>query len=651
MHDLHQLEDRLADFGAQVTYNITEAKLVIGKVATKRRTVVELRSRRLHTDDVTPETAEPPAKRQKTDVTDDTEVIEISDDSTTDDEGGEVKETAALSVDNLQGDTVKVIRMEWLDDSLKAGKLLPLRQYLVYEGKPIKEPLNSPNAPTSSQRIPSPLYHKSSSMTPASNPLNRGQSILERAKADVYPNTASSQTSLATTTINRGYRQFGDRTFASSDQSSQFSHHSTSKAALLQQTTSDYEGEPSSDIPPPPDWVTQGIKYACQRSTPANPPNTPFIAQLKSIRLARILTGDEVGVRAYSTAIAAIAAYPYRITHPKEILQLPGCDAKIANLWIEWKNNGETTVAAAADAEQDETLRILRTFYDIWGVGATTAREFHLDRGWRDLDDVIEHGWHSLTRVQQIGLKYYDEFKAGIPRLEVERIAAVIHTHANHLLRDHPGGPVELALVGGYRRGKPFPGDVDLILSHRALAATANLVDALVRSLERAGCITHTLLLSLHNTARGQSVLPYRAASTMIGPKSVGFDTLDKALVVWQDPDWPTRDADLAADPKAKNPNPHRRVDIIVSPWRSVGCAVAGWSGGTTFERDLRRYARNVKGWKFDSSGVRDRRTGEVVLLEGEEGVGEGEGWVEAEKRVFEGMGLVWREPVERCTE
>lgn len=81
-----------------------------------------------------------------------------------------------------------------------------------------------------------------------------------------------------------------------------------------------------------------------------------------------------------------------------------------------------------------------------------------------------------------------------------------------------------------------------------------------------------------------------------------------------------------------------------------------GWSGGTTFQRDLRRYAKNVKGWKFDSSGVRDRANGEVVDVEGFYGYdgalgkGRAETMEQAEKRVFEGLGLEYREPWERCT-
>ena len=132
----------------------------------------------------------------------------------------------------------------------------------------------------------------------------------------------------------------------------------------------------------------------------------------------------------------------------------------------------------------------------------------------------------------------------------------------------------------------------------------------------------------------------------------MAFDALDKALVVWQNPAWPTKDEDLEANPKAKTPAVHRRVDIIISPWKTVGCAVLGWSSGTTFQRDLRRYAKRFKGWKFDSTGARDRSTGEWKDLEKwKDPETRAQSIDEAERRVFEGMGLEYRHPWERCTD
>ncbi|KAF2086426.1 Nucleotidyltransferase [Saccharata proteae CBS 121410] len=673
VEELQELEDRLGEYGAPMTFDATEAKLFIGKVGTKRRAEMELRSRKLWTEEVKADPVascdagtKPPRKKRKVGDVPAARRNEALDESTTEDEMEEESRKASRPLktfDDCGGsqsatededtDTVlpfsasdfpgivKVIKMNWLDDSSSAGKLLPLKDYLVYEGKPIERPSSAITPQPASQgpfRKPMDIFSRTKlaekpmggAKTELPNPDGIAD-ILERAKADAADSTVSER--------RRGHGKF-TLTRGEKNTDAELSHSQATKdpSKLLQQTTSEYEGV-GSELPDPPDWVKKNIKYACERSTPANPPNENFIEQLKKIRLARLLTGDEIGVRAYSTSIAAIAAYPYHLTSPKEILSLPGCDVKIANLWIEWKNN-DGVIRVVEEAESDEDMKVLRLFYDIWGVGATTAREFCYERGWRDLDDIVEYGWPTLTRVQQIGVKYHSEFQTKIPRPEVSSIAATIHAHATKV-RD---SGIETIIVGGYRRGKQASGDVDVVVSHRDLAATANLVTDIVASLEAEDWITHTLLLGLTGTERGQSTLPFRSSSG-----GHGFDTLDKALVVWQDPNWPTKTADLAANPKAKNPNVHRRVDIIVSPWRTVGCAVVGWSGGTTFQRDLRRFAKNVRGWKFDSSGVRDRGSGKVVEFEGREGVDGG--WEDAERKVFEGFGLVWRAPAERCTE
>lgn len=251
--------------------------------------------------------------------------------------------------------------------------------------------------------------------------------------------------------------------------------------------------------------------------------------------------------------------------------------------------------------------------------------------GWRDLDDLVEHAWGSLSRVQQIGIKYYDEFQLKIPRAEVESIGRAILSECRKLDAGY-----QMTIVGGYRRGKTHSGDVDVVLSHKDEARTLRLIDKLVSGLEKSRYITHTLSLGTRNSERGQVPLPWRGTSA---PRGLGFDTLDKALVVWQDPG---RD----------NP-PHRRVDIIVSPWKTVGCAVLGWSGGTTFQRDLRRYCKEQKGFKFDSSGVRNRADGSWVDLEGTNEDAKHEPAPDmdaAERRVFTGLGLTWRPPHERCT-
>ena len=654
--DLHDLEDRIVAQRAPLTYNVHEARLFLGKIGTTQRAEFELRSRGLWTDQVsrdesgrtsakakTQRLEKSSRKRRKLDTSDpdlpSNKVVNLVSDSSSNSEedGGTARSSnparasagAANMLQTLEGSkaTTKVIKLDWFYDSLADGHLLDLEPYLVYEGRLIDRPKNAPNRHEFSQTRP----------TRKSPTLKKGEfkAIIDRAKAEGAPKTAWPGASHYIRARGPQNTAGADKSYASSSQGGNQSI--TRPTKLTRQSTSEYDEGVNSDIPEMPLWVKLGLQYACQRPCPINPPNEAFIDPLKKIKLARLLTGDEIGVRAYSTSIAALAAYPYTLSNTREILALPGCDTKVAQLYHEWKSN-EGRIKAVEDVENDQALKVLRVFYEIWGVGAHTAREFY-GKGWRDLDDVVEYGWDSLSRVQQIGVKYYDEFLQKIQRQEVEFIAAKVLEHAKAVRDDG----IECCIVGGYRRGKKGSGDVDIILSHRDESQTLGLAHDVVASLEQEGWVTHTLLLTLTNTKRGQQPLAFRA-----GGGGHGFDTLDKGLVVWQDLHVPSEHVDGSLEAPAKNPNIHRRVDIIISPWRTVGCAIAGWSGGTTFQRDLRRYANKVKSWKFDSSGIRSRVTGEFVDLEAVGGVSKT--WLEAEKKVFAGLGLEYREPWERCT-
>ncbi|KAK5174660.1 uncharacterized protein LTR77_001742 [Saxophila tyrrhenica] len=667
LDDLHELEEGLAEANAPLTYDIHEARIVLSKVTKKKRIHFDLRENGgVWTEEVPTEqlkksenmkdldSLESPRPTKKVKLEDPKDEVIVIDDESTASEGEEAaspapgqrkvptaKESSAAKVRTpsptplKEEDLIRVVHIDWFAESKKRGVPAPLEDYLSYLGRRVPRPVAAPATPQSG----------SSTSKPPSTQSTPSKAILDRAKEDA-PTPSSTQHSRTTD-------RFSKRKFSQSSNkplgvggSWEAGHHSK-HPQLLHATTSEAESGNSSDLPEPPEWVKQGVKYACQRPTPLRSPNEAFVSLLKKIRTARELTNDEIGVRAYSTSIASLAAYPYKLTSPREIVRLPGCEAKIANLFVEWTNTGK--VKAVEELEANEELQILKLFYEIWGVGATTAREFYYDRGWRDLDDIVEFGWGTLTRVQQIGVKFYDEFLDLIPRAEVEEIGRVVRKHSVAVRNEG----IQSLIVGGYRRGKEASGDVDIVVSHPDENQTMNLVTDIVSALEESGWITHTLLLSLNSTNRGQQTLPFRASALHGGH---GFDTLDKALVVWQDPAWPNKEADLAANPKAKNPNIHRRVDIIIAPWRTVGCAVAGWSGGTTFQRDLRRYAKNVKGWKFDSSGVRSRVNGEVVDVEGWQdyrgkiGEGRAKTMLEAERRVFEGLGLEFIEPDERCT-
>src|SRR5947207_2666906 len=65
LDELHEVEEVLTRCKAPLTYDITEAVLVIGNVTQKKRAALELRSRGLWTEEVPAARSEPPSKRRR----------------------------------------------------------------------------------------------------------------------------------------------------------------------------------------------------------------------------------------------------------------------------------------------------------------------------------------------------------------------------------------------------------------------------------------------------------------------------------------------------------------------------------------------------------------------------------------------------------
>ena len=604
------------DIGEPLVRDISEAKVVIGRVTRKSRAQLEFKSRGVHIEEIEQEIENMeaddavdnsrPKKRRRVGKGDANEAIVIESSTESEPEslssprsnliGTTRPNPPAINLsltpelppapeyDDFTGDSIKVLTLEWYLDSMKAGVLLPTKNYVVFEGRITGKP--------------NPLIQ-------SPRKILRRESLISQAKGDTPP---------------RGQPLYkhGPR-WAISKSPAQ-------PPRLTHQTSSEHDR--AAALPPLPPSLRS--IYSCQRSTPAQSPNADFIAQLNIIKHARKLDRDDRGISAlaYSKAIASIQAYPYTLTSPEEVARLPNCAERYAEIFQEWKETGR--VEEVQQIETDERMKSLTEFYEIYDVAEKTARQFYA-RGWRDLDDVISQGWDTLTPNQQIGVKFYDDFKEKIPRDEAERIAAVVLRYANRVREGF-----HMVIVGGYRKGKTMCGDVDVILSHPDEDATDHVVEQIVWNLAEDQWITHRLTVSTANSERGQQTINWRGS--MSKTRGRGFCTLDKALVVWQD-------AELAKNPDPGRRNPRRRVDIILSPWKTAGCAVLGWSGGTMFERDLRKYCRNVKGVKFDSTGV--RRLSDGKWLDLEKGVND---LLEKEKKVFEGLGLEWRDPEERCT-
>jgi len=224
----------------------------------------------------------------------------------------------------------------------------------------------------------------------------------------------------------------------------------------------------------------------------------------------------------------------------------------------------------------------------------------------------------------QAALRIYSDLEVRIPRDEVEEMARVV---AQELDSIQPG--CVHTICGGYRRGKSDSGDVDIVFTHPQRGVDRGLCKILVKHLAAKGMVTHVMHLS-----------SFRAPDSL---RKSTWDGLEKALTVFRlPPSSPFRKPSKVKNARGSSGSDgfgmHRRLDIIFAPIDVYWCAVLGWTGAAMFERDLRKWAKDKKGLKFDSTGITRQSDSSPVLAK-------------SEMEVFDILGLPWIEPKMRNTD
>lgn len=255
-----------------LTYDINEAEIILGRISNGERAKFELRRRKVITEEIQPEpitlhssetetgNQSPSPKWRKLSLVSPKTTHNARFLSISDVDGN--PENLRRTTEEADGSIVKVVKLSWFTDCLARGSVLPLENYLVYQGRKMQQV--------------------------ASNPPPDIDDVLKRARKEVQ-GRATGSSSQHCRTLARAKRP-----------------------ALAYRSTS--EDERRSQMPPVPDYLHK--PYSCQRPTPFDPPNDSFVEELKKVRTLRTLEGDQTGIRAYSTAIASLAAYPYLISHP-----------------------------------------------------------------------------------------------------------------------------------------------------------------------------------------------------------------------------------------------------------------------------------------------------------------------------------------------
>lgn len=182
--DLHKLEEQLVDSGAALTYDLTEAGIVLSKVTRKPRLLFDLKAKGLWTEEVkqTRDSStedeiatrpEPPAKKPKSEPilgakANVSEAIVIDDSSTASEDEDSVQPAVRKgkrktverghsprprAVTISEESLIRVVKLEWFRKSMQSGTPLPLDSFVTYQGRKIGKP-DSASATSSNQVTP-----------------------------------------------------------------------------------------------------------------------------------------------------------------------------------------------------------------------------------------------------------------------------------------------------------------------------------------------------------------------------------------------------------------------------------------------------------------------------------------------------------------
>ncbi|KAI1535656.1 POL4, DNA polymerase IV (family X) [Pyrenophora tritici-repentis] len=300
----------------------------------------------------------------------------------------------------------------------------------------------------------------------------------------------------------------------------------------------------------------------------------------------------------YRKCINTLKKQTVKITTAEQAIALPFIGTRLADKIEEIVL---TVRLRRLDSTRDDPLdKILRLFLGIYGAGLSQANKW-IQTGYRTLSDLETKA--KLTPSQKVGLEHYTDFNSRIPRAEVEVHGAVVIAALKKI-----DPKFKATIMGSYRRGAKDSGDIDMIITcpDTPLAAMRTTVfEVLVPHLYKTGFLKASLATSRSNDPAGSK---WHGASCL------------PELTVW------------------------RRMDLLLVPEEEMGAALIYFTGNDIFNRSMRLLARkmnmrlNQRGlYKDVKREARGEKLNEGVLVEGRN-----------EKKIFETLGVPWREPHER---
>jgi len=325
----------------------------------------------------------------------------------------------------------------------------------------------------------------------------------------------------------------------------------------------------------PPNTIATSIVYF------PPPYNAVFISSLNKLQYIMKKQREHFRSIAYRKAKESIQEYDKEINHISQLSQLKGVGPSIIQKLTELVTTGKISIIE----NYSENLAPELQFINIYGIGSTKASEIVNKYKITTIEDLRKNT-HILNKVQNIGLKYYEDLMLRIPRREID-----LYDKYLTQIFDSIKYPTSFyQIVGSYRRGNNTSGDIDVIISDPNNQDVFTLfIDQLIQS----GLIIETL-------SKGSI-------------KCLAISKLDKY--------------------------PFRRIDFLFTPNEELSFALLYFTGSKTFNTAMRQRALKL-GYSMNEHGLYN-------IVSGKKG-GKVNQSFPTEKSIFDFLGLTYKRPGQR---
>ncbi|KAJ2904135.1 DNA polymerase iv [Zalerion maritima] len=400
-------------------------------------------------------------------------------------------------------------------------------------------------------------------------------------------------------------------------------------------------------------------RFSCSRggtkeskSSTSNNPNHNTIEILQKMLDYYTRTSDHWRTYAYRRAISTLRQQSIPILTSSQALSLPNIGVRLADKIQEIATTSRLQKLdyVTNQSSTDPVDRATQLFLGIYGVGLPTAQGW-TSLGFRTLTDLLQNPEKArLTPNQKLGIERYSDLNTRIPRREVSALANWVVGVGK---RVDPS--VKIIVGGSYRRGAKSSGDVDFIVTKEGTregdGKLVMFLEELLARLEGEGGMGCALASLRGNVdgKRGTNKQRWKGSNSGTdGSKWHGCLVLPEHIANTISP--PPEQSAVATPSDGRTSrgyNPvFRRVDFLLVPSAQLGAALLYFTGNDIFNRSMRLLA-SKKGMRLNQRGLykgalRGPGPGRENIAEGEPVEGRDE------RRIFEVLGVGWREPEDR---